>query len=158
MRLRSRVKRFIAGTAALVVALSMVGTGAASAASNPTNSVTYQDQTFFVYTAAGELPWYTFGRNSNSATTGYSVTVTDPGGTVQQTCTVPAGGPNVVSGFCEPQALTSVPGIWSIHVDVPATNAPYVRWTIEARTGGGTPIPGRVWVERDAVGQPGTAA
>lgn len=151
---RGRVRALLAGV--LAVGLALTGATAAQAVSNenvPGVEGTFRDQTFFVYTEAGELPHFVFEK-WRARNTPFTITVTDPSGTVQQTCTVPASAP-VGPGYCPSTGLVSVEGVWTISASGVTSGGHTLQWNIEARGADQTPIPGRVWVEQDSIGNGG---
>lgn len=150
--LADRVRRAVAGVAAvgLGVGLVAVGATAAQATSNYPNSRMVNDQTFFVYVQAGEVPFYNFTLVAGDSNQAADFTITDPTGVVQQTCHFNAATPPPAA--CLATGLTSVPGIWAIRFEdneVIAGNTTFRwHWEVEARTAANVEIPGRTWVER----------
>ncbi len=146
------ITRAAAAVTAIIVggALALAGAAGAQATNNYPNSRLPGDQTFFVYVQAGELPYYNFVQAAGDSNQAADFIITDPAGTVQQTCHFNAAAPN--GSQCLASGLTSVPGIWSIRFEdnevIQANSTFRWNWEVEARTAGNVEIPGRTWVER----------
>lgn len=146
------VKTVAVSAVAFALALGMAFSGATSAqaTSNYPNSRIASDQTFYVYTQAGELPYFNFVQAAGDANQAADFTITDPTGSVQQTCHMNASSPNLSA--CAATGLTSVAGIWTIRFEdneVVAGNTTFRwNWEVEARTAANVEITGRTWVER----------
>lgn len=146
---------FVAGLVAVVLGagLGLVTGSPAVAATNPLNNFLRYDQTFFLYADAGELPSYTF-TNAAGVTNPVEITITDPEGDVQQTCTIAAGAAVGTTCSSSTAGLTpSIAGVWAIHFDPTTTPGLRFNWDIQVMDGA-TSIPGRIWVELYTLAQP----
>jgi uncharacterized repeat protein (TIGR01451 family) len=151
-RAASWARGVLAASVAIVVGagFALAGAPAAQATNNFTNSRLAVDQTFYIYVQAGELPYYNFAQVSTDTNQAADFTITDPLGTVQQSCHFNAGSPN--GSTCIASGLTSVPGIWAVRYEdnevVFANTTWRWNWEVEARSAANAEIAGRAWVEQ----------